>query len=318
MTTILQAGNEWLVSVQASRKPKTHATYAQAFHGFMTVLRLHGIKPNKDNVGKLSEKCIGWYAAHLKPLSPASEILYLGAIKGFYHYTNAEEYTTHNMEKVRDMIARRARKAGSRLPEFPEKAIAALLDHVRKMKIQEKPPAKRLRDLRDRALLFTLATTGLRIHEACGLTVGMLHDKQAVIIGKGDKQAKVRFSRDSIRFISAYLRERRKLDGATGKPLGSLPVFARHDKPVSKRIEPITTKTGREIVNRRALQFVGDNSGITPHKFRHLFVTMILRKSGSLKLAQELARHSNIQVTQRYAHLTDRELEQGYEDVFEK
>jgi site-specific recombinase XerC len=49
----------------------------------------------------------------------------------------------------------------------------------------------------------------------------------------------------------------------------------------------------------------------------HNFVTTILRNSGNLKLAQELARHSNIQVTQRYAHLRDDELDKGYYDVFE-
>ena len=56
---------------------------------------------------------------------------------------------------------------------------------------------------------------------------------------------------------------------------------------------------------------------ITPHSFRHYFVTTVLQGSGNLKLAQELARHKNIAVTQRYAHLSDDELDRGYEDVFE-
>jgi site-specific recombinase XerD len=58
---------------------------------------------------------------------------------------------------------------------------------------------------------------------------------------------------------------------------------------------------------------------ITPHSFRHYFVTTVLQGSGgNLKLAQELARHRNIAVTQRYAHLSDDELDQGYFEVFEK
>jgi len=55
---------------------------------------------------------------------------------------------------------------------------------------------------------------------------------------------------------------------------------------------------------------------ITPHSFRHYFVTTVLRASGNLKLAQELARHRNIAVTQRYAHLSDDELDRGYEQIF--
>jgi len=57
---------------------------------------------------------------------------------------------------------------------------------------------------------------------------------------------------------------------------------------------------------------------ITPHTFLHYFVTTILRKTGNLKLAQVLARHSNIQVTQKYAHINDDELDKGYYEIFEK
>jgi site-specific recombinase XerC len=68
---------------------------------------------------------------------------------------------------------------------------------------------------------------------------------------------------------------------------------------------------------RLALGDEADGS-ITPHSFRHYFVTTVLRGSGNLKLAQELARHRNIAVTQRYAHLSDDELDRGYHDIFEK
>ena len=58
---------------------------------------------------------------------------------------------------------------------------------------------------------------------------------------------------------------------------------------------------------------------ITPHSFRHYFVTTVLQGSGgNLKLAQELARHKNIAVTQRYAHLSDEELDKSYWDIFDE
>ena len=57
---------------------------------------------------------------------------------------------------------------------------------------------------------------------------------------------------------------------------------------------------------------------ITPHSFRHYFVTSVLRGTGNLRVAQELARHSNIQVTQRYTHLSNEELDKAYYEVFEK
>ena len=82
----------------------------------------------------------------------------------------------------------------------------------------------------------------------------------------------------------------------------------------------ISTTTGRNIVSQRAKEALGAEAvgSITPHSFRHYFVTTVLRASGgNLKLAQELARHKHIQVTQRYAHLSDDELDKGYFEVFE-
>jgi integrase/recombinase XerC len=82
----------------------------------------------------------------------------------------------------------------------------------------------------------------------------------------------------------------------------------------------MTTATGRNIVDERVREALGAEAEgkITPHSFRHYFVTTVLRASGNLKLAQELARHANISVTQRYAHLSDDELDKGYFDIFEK
>jgi integrase len=180
----------------------------------------------------------------------------------------------------------------------------------------------KLRNYRDRAFLLTLADTGLRVHEICALRRGDLdwNESRAVITGKGDRQAVVRFSQRALRAIKDYLEARQTLDGGSGRPLTSLPLFARHDRGAGKKVKPITTTTGRNIVNQRVQETLGEQAvgTITPHSFRHYFVATVLRGSGgNLKLAQELARHKNIQVTQRYAHLSDDELDRGYWDIFE-
>jgi integrase len=159
------------------------------------------------------------------------------------------------------------------------------------------------------------------VHEACNLRRGDIdwNEGRAVIIGKGNKQAVVRFSTRSLQALRDYLNARAALDGGSGRALPSLPLFARHDKGAGKKIKPITTSTGRNIVSERVRQALGEEASgrITPHSFRHYFVTTVLRASGNLKLAQELARHANIQVTQRYAHLSNDELDQGYHNIFE-
>ena len=176
--------------------------------------------------------------------------------------------------------------------------------------------------MRDRAFLLTLADTGLRVHEACKLTRGDIdwNEGRSLLIGKGDREAVVRFSSRSLTALRDYLGTRGKIDGAFGKPLTSLPLFARHDRGAGKKISAITTATGRNIVAQRVVEALGLEAvgSITPHSFRHYFVTTVLRGSGgNLKLAQELARHRNIAVTQRYAHLSDDELDQGYWEIFE-
>lgn len=180
----------------------------------------------------------------------------------------------------------------------------------------------RLRNLRDKAFLVTLADTGLRVHEACNLRRGDIdwNEGHALIIGKGNSQAIVRFSGRSLQVLREYLSARAKLDGGSNRPLPSLPIFARHDKGSGKKVKPITTTTGRNIVKERVEQILGKEcvGTITPHSFRHYFVTRVLRSSGNLKLAQELARHKNISVTQRYAHLSNDELDRGYHTIFEE
>ena len=170
--------------------------------------------------------------------------------------------------------------------------------------------------------MLVLADTGLRVHEACALKRGDIdwNEGKAIIIGKGDKQAVIRFSSRSMEAIRNYIEKRAELDGASGRPLTSLPVFARHDRGAGNKTKPMTTTTGRNIVNQRVMECLGEEAigKITPHSFRHYFVTTILLGSGgNLKLAQKLARHTNISVTQRYAHLADDELDRGYYEIFE-
>ena len=241
---------------------------------------------------------------------------------GFYEYVAAERHAEINLPRLRLLIRQRARRPGIRLPQFPSEDIQSVLDFVTKITEQMfGSENEKLRALRDRAFLLTLADTGLRVHEACNLRRGDVdwNEGRAVIIGKGDKQAVVRFSSRSMRALKDYLSARSHLDGGSNRPLSALSLFARHDKGAGKKIKPISTATGRNIVTERVEQALGKEAvgTITPHSFRHYFVTTVLRASGNLKLAQELARHSNIQVTQRYAHLSDDELDKGYYEIFE-
>ena len=322
-TTITQAVQEYLDNVTLARSPNTARTYSNALSAFLYVLVDNDLNPEETTARSLPEDAVAWFAIALKDHAPATEALYLTAAAGFYEFLAAERLADPNLPRMRLLIRQRGRRSGQRLPQFPRKSIENILEYANGFAnyATDNDYAK-LRNYRDRAFLLTLADTGLRVHEICALRRGDLdwNEGRAVIIGKGDRQAVVRFSRRSLRAIQDYLKIRQSLDGGSGKPLASLPVFSRHDRGAGKKVKPITTATGRNIVNQRAAEALGQEAAatITPHSFRHYFVTTVLRGSGgNLKLAQELARHKNIQVTQRYAHLSDEELDRGYWDIFE-
>ena len=325
--TLSQAISGYLAGVAAARKEHTARTYTNALNVFSAVLKERWLDPETTPAEKLTEDAITWLAAHLKVYASATERLYITAVAGFYKYLVAERIADINLPRLELLIKQRTRRPGIRLPQFPADDIERLLAHISDpatlpVYTGDDSDNLRLREMRDRAFMLTLADTGLRVHEACALRRGDIdwNEGRAVIIGKGDKQAVVRFSTRSMNALKDYLSLRSSLDGGSGRPLASLPLFARHDKGAGVKIKPVTTTTGRNIVTDRVREILGEDSvgKITPHSFRHYFVTTILRGSGNLKLAQELARHSNIQVTQRYAHLSDDELDKGYYEIFEK
>ena len=315
--------------VKLSRSEHTARAYKNALQIFRDVLKENLLEPSSTPIEKLTENLISPLAGYLNVFAPATEQLYLQAVKGFYEYVDSERLADINQSRVHVLMRQRSRRRpGIRFPQFPMDDIQNLLDRVENVENLTVPASDeelvsvKLRAYRDRAFLLMLADTGLRVHEACKLRRGDIdwNEGRAVIIGKGDKQAVVRFSTRSMKAIKDYLSLRAQLDGGSGKQLASLPLFARHDKGAGKKIKPITPTTGRNIVAERVKQILGEAAvgKITPHSFRHYFVTTVLRASGNLKLAQELARHSNIQVTQRYAHLSDDELDKGYYDIFEE
>jgi len=321
--SIQQTIFNYLDGVRLSRSANTYRTYRNAMQSFAQMLMDSGVDVLKTPVTELQEEAITWFSDSLKDLAPTSERLYLTAATSLFEFIAAENLAQVNLPRIRLLIRQRARRPGIRLPQFPNDDIEKVLEYM--INITDQPPGdetQQLIDLRDRAFLITLADTGLRVHEACNLVRGAIDWKEyrAVIIGKGNRQDLVRFSERSMVAVKRYLEARARIDGAGGKQLGRLPLFARHDRAAGKSTRPITPTTGRNIVAERVAQVLGKDAvgTITPHSFRHYFVTRVLRGSGNLKLAQELARHRNIAVTQRYAHLSNDELDKGYWDVFEK
>jgi integrase/recombinase XerC len=327
--TISEVMNNYLRMVERARSKHTMLAFKNALLSFSIVLEKRSLKPDTTPIEKLTEDLFAKFIDHLNVYTTATEQMYLQAVKGFYLYVDSEKLIDVNQSRLVVLMRQRARRPGTRIQQSETNEIESLLDKVQAVENlmvsatdQGDALSTKLRAYRDRAFMITLAETGFRVHEICNLRRGDIdwNEGRAIIIGKGNKQAVVRFTARSMQAIKDYLSQRATLDGSSGKQLSSLPLFSRHDKGAGKKVKPITPSTGRDIVEARVEQFLGREmvGKITPHSFRHYFVTSVLRGTGNLAIAQKLARHENIQVTQGYTHLSDEELDKAYYDVFEK
>jgi len=321
--TIEQAIDRYLDFLQnvLGRNPKTVAAYRRGLSFFAETLRAQEINPARTPVTALTPEWLLHVLRDLKTYAVATEHLYTTAVSGFYRYVAGEGWAEVNLARM-DSLLKRRRRLGQRLPPLglAEKVDRIIAEAEAQLMMAENE--KRLLALRDVALLVTLADTGLRVSELCALRRRDIdwNRAQAMIIGKGDKQAVVRFSHRALTRIRRYLSARQILDGEQPQSLGSLPLFARHDRAAGKRVLPLSPRTVEKLVKHYAALALSpeEAEGITPHSFRHDFVTRIVSATGNIHLAQRAARHENISTTERYTHLSDEEVDEAYRKVFDE
>lgn len=286
------------------RSPRTIATYRNALEQFVQI------------VGEQAELNTETYIRFLKAIqdkSPATQLVYRTAVKRFYAFCRAG-----NWSELKEATEHYSRRQGKRIVHFDREAIEKIITNCeQRQPIADAEPLVNLALLRDRAFVLTLADTGLRISEACALRRGDIdwNERRAIIIGKGDKQAVVRFSQRSLDALRWYLQERDRHYPSARTPLAAQPLFARHDIRASKRLRPITAGAMWKAIKGRIAEAGIDPHRVRIHDFRHYFVTITYLAKGNLKLSQELARHESISTTSRYAHFGG-ELDAAYDEIF--
>ncbi len=308
----------------------THIAYSQACKRFAEVLAVHNVHPARTPVEAAETRAkdwLVWFIKSLKDYAPSTEGLFITAVMGFFEHLIAEEDMTGiNIVQLRLIVKRRERRKPPTLRRFP-KGVEKLLTFANSLPARAKSNSDEratLRALRERAFIFTLADTGLRISEACALTRGQIDwdTGKAILVIKGGREETARFSRRALNALRAYLDARATLDGASSRPLASLPLFARHDDGAGRKpakIKPLSHVGARKAFTATVVAALGKEAHgtITPHTLRHFFVTRIVQTTKNLKLAQELARHRQPATTAAYAHLADDELDAQYREVFD-
>ena len=165
------------------------------------------------------------------------------------------------------------------------------------------PTGDDFRSCRDRAILETFFSTGLRLSELCALprTVDLERGELSVR-GKGDKLRVVFLSDSARKAIKSYLERRTDIDQA-------LFVSGTKNGTVIGRITP---RAVERLVDRYA-RAAGIPTRVHPHQLRHSFATDLLVNGADLRSVQELLGHANVSTTQVYTHLTNKELREVHE-----
>ncbi|MBI2047668.1 MAG: tyrosine-type recombinase/integrase [Parcubacteria group bacterium] len=164
------------------------------------------------------------------------------------------------------------------------------------------PKGDDIKDLRDKAILELLFSTGLRVSELCALSryIDIKKDEMTVR-GKGDKVRLVFLSSRAKDAVKKYLDKRTDTDDALFIQIGrSIP----KGKDVSLRL---TSRSVERIIKQHALA-AGIDKKVTPHIIRHSFATDLLENGADLRSVQALLGHANIATTQIYTHVTDKHL----------
>jgi site-specific recombinase XerD len=238
-------------------------------------------------------------------MDPASIALRFSALRTFFKWMVREG--RRESTPVRQLrLPRLPRKLPKHLPEAD--LVRLLETPLAEMERERKEDTSSKFDPtpfhRDRALLETLYSSGLRISEACGLLCEQVNLPERVlrVRGKGRKEREVPLGEPALRAILDYW-------AAVDHPQAvGTPVFL-------ARCHSLDPVRAGEIQTRlkRYLAAAGLDPAITPHKLRHSFATHLLDHGADLRSVQELLGHAHLQTTEIYTHVSAARLKQVYD-----
>ncbi len=166
------------------------------------------------------------------------------------------------------------------------------------------PDTETFRGSRDRAILETIYSAGLRVGELISLNIEDLDEfgEALRIRGKGKKERLAPLGAKAMEAIDDYLAKRRKLFGPSKRG----PLF------LNRQGQRISTRSIRRNFGRYKT-LAGIETHISPHVLRHSFATHMLNAGADLRSVQEMLGHESLSTTQIYTHLTTKRLKEVYE-----
>jgi site-specific recombinase XerD len=201
------------------------------------------------------------------------------------------------------------------LAKVPERSLD-LISSQELERLLKAPEGNDLKSLRDRAILYLLFSTGLRVSELCSLTRDIdFSSGEFSIRGKGNKIRVVFISDEAKKAIGEYLKKRKDMDDALFVKVG--------DEKAKEKKEDLPAQAGlaRRSIERIVKQYAikaGISKKVSPHTLRHCFATDLLQNGADIRSVQMMLGHSNISTTQIYTHITDKQLREVHKKFHSK
>jgi integrase/recombinase XerD len=226
-------------------------------------------------------------------LAPTSQSRLLSGWKAFYKFLILEEYMETNPTELIES-PRTNRKIPEVLHLFEIEKMLSVIDHSTN------------EGVRNRAIIETLYSCGLRVSELIDLQISQCHfnDGFVTITGKGDKTRLVPIGLQAIKYINLYMNSTRgHLEIESGHE--DYLFLNRRGKKLSRVMVFIITKNLKELA--------GIHKNVSPHTFRHSFATHLIEGGADLRAVQDMLGHASITTTEIYTHLDRAYLRQTME-----
>lgn len=285
------------LEIEKNRSRKTVENYNRYLRRFLNFLAKNSNKKNANLESKdINQEIVREYRLYLnrlesnnKNLKKITQNYYVIALRGFLRYLAKIGVKSLTVEKVE-------------LAKAPSRQID-IISYEDLERLLEAPRGDSIRSLRDKAILETLFSTGLRVSELSKLNRDDINLERGEfsVMGKGDKIRLVFLSEKAKEALKKYLEKRGDIEEAL------FVSFSKSSKP--KVLGRITARTIQRLIRYYALK-AGISRKTTPHTLRHLFATDLLQNGADLRSVQMLLGHSSVSTTQIYTHLTNKELKE--------
>ena len=293
----LQKGiDRFLQYLIVERNASTHTT--KSYNEDLEILKqyleeLYG--EQLPDPGAISTLDLRGYVSHLHEAGYAKTTIArrLASLRSFFRFGQREGWSESNPAKP----LRNPRKPRS-LPHF--------LTGDEIGKLLEAPPANEYNGRRDRALLETTYSAGLRVSELVGLNDNDL-DLEAGVVrvrGKGKRERLAPLGSFAIRALREWLQVRKiikKYEKDPGRPIC-----------VNKEGERINVRSIGRMLEKH-IAHAGLDGRTSPHTLRHSFATHLLDRGADIRSVQELLGHKSLLTTQIYTHVSTANLKSVYE-----